>query len=110
MRKRLIAAEAIQAGEALTCVKVEPGPGPRDFDLRIGVIRGDRDYQVGPLGYAERAFEAGEVMREVENLDEVRLWAESQAVPWPAPVRSTPVAAILALREEFRGLGRGSTP
>jgi hypothetical protein len=110
MRKRLIAAEAIEAGEALTCVDIVAGPDG-GYDFKIGVLRmGDRDYYPGPLGFAEGDVAPGEVMREVENLDEVRLWAESQAVPWPAPVRSTPVAAIRALREEFRGLGRGSTP
>lgn len=77
-------------------------PAPGDIDFRIGVIRGGRDYQVGPLGYAERSFAAGEVLREVENLDEVRIWAEGQR-QWSAPVRSNPVADILALREDLRG-------
>jgi hypothetical protein len=64
MRKRLIAAEAIEAGEALTCVEVAPGPGG-GYDFRIGVLRvGDRDYYPGPLGFAERAVAPGEVIRE----------------------------------------------
>jgi hypothetical protein len=104
MKKRLIAAEAIEAGEALTCVKVEPGPGPGDFDFKIGVIRGDRDYQIGPLGCAERSFAAGEVLQDVE---EPVVFTSGitpfPAVQWSAPIRSTPVADMLALREEFRG-------
>jgi hypothetical protein len=104
MKKRLIAAEAIEAGAALTCVKVEAGELPGDIDFRIGVIRGDRDYQVGPLGYAERSFAAGEVMREVEESGAIPdLVVRPNVKPWSAPVRSTPVADILALREEFRG-------
>jgi hypothetical protein len=102
MRKRLIAAQAIEAGDALTCVDIVAGPDG-GYDFRVGVLRvGDQDYQVGPLGYAERSFAAGEVMRD-DVLPEVRLEPLGPAEPWTAPVRSTPVADILALREEFRG-------
>lgn len=104
MKKRLIAAEAIQQGDALTCVEVKAGPDGTGFDFRIGVIRpGLRDYDVGPIGFARADHAAGAVMG-VDSDPAGLVEAGSFRVegkPWSARATSTPLADLLAVRERI---------
>jgi hypothetical protein len=108
MVKRLIAAEAIEQGDALTCVGVEAGLGPGVFDCMIGVIRpGMRDYEMGPIGFASVDHAAGSVMHVdpvtagVVEMGSLKIRGDS----WQNS-RSTLLADLLAVRDLGRQSGR----
>ena len=103
---RLIAAEDIRKGDALTCVEVlsiidgEPA-------FAVGVIRdGDRDYEVGPLGFAVRDYTKGDdVVATVATEKPIRIDPLAESLTsWNQTAKFVPASTIIGLRKATWGI------